>query len=817
MASRAPYVYHSKDFGGGVLTAPEQELQANIASGDVAASLANYDRMVRRRRVPKAALCVALLELCAARAPGHTVQVLEAMGERHALEVDDYCRIVRQLILSRLDGTRLERFEEVALDSLNFSDDGMHNYFAHVAALVNLELHEVVCASALGGEQARLAARPAGGADGAGKSTDLDVGLITHGRQLDAAARLCKRAGTATTLFSIVLAGMGGREGAADDAEVAELAAAKVGLASAEAVGAARAELDGMASLNESQRRAASACMDQRLTLVQGPPGTGKTTVAVQVVRLWVSTLRIKPVLVSADSNVAVDNMGVALLAAGLNVVRLGRPDAICAELHARMPDALGGNEAIGEADVVLATCVGSGGDSISRHAFAAVLIDEVAQSTEPSTIIPVTRGCRQLVLVGDHKQLRPTVLSDDAARRGLSLSLFERLLGHGLAPHLLDTQYRMHPSLAEFASKAFYRGRLASGVGADARPRLAGFRWPSESTALALVPSSAAEEGSGSSSKRNPGEADAVVAIVAAVLGAGELSPSQLGVVTPYAAQVSLIRNRLFAVAGLPAAAARHIEVKSVDGFQGREKELIVFSAVRAGRGGSLGFVSDARRLNVMLTRARRGLIVVGEPRTLVRSRHWADWLQWVEMTGSVCAPPGWRMPPRPPDRHARREESSGSEDGEVDALGRTVRRQRSASAERTTLPPTASRAARRQKQREQRAAAAAAAAAEDEDEEAAWRRMVREAAGTDAAGTKRPRDDGEGGEADGAARHPRALTARGEPLLPNWYSAEDADGRTYYHNSATLEVCWEVPLLAPSRPPARAAAAELAAESGA
>jgi len=136
--------------------------------------------------------------------------------------------------------------------------------------------------------------------------------------------------------------------------------------------------------------------------------------------------------------------------------------------MQCRMPDALGGNGAIASADVVLATCVGSGGEALSKLVFEMVLIDETAQSTEPSCLVPLTRGCRQLVLVGDHKQLRPTVVSEDAARRGLSLSLFERMMRHGVAPLMLDTQYRMHRSLAEFASDRFYRGKLRSGT-ADA------------------------------------------------------------------------------------------------------------------------------------------------------------------------------------------------------------------------------------------------------------------------------------------------------------------------------------------------------------
>ena len=100
----------------------------------------------------------------------------------------------------------------------------------------------------------------------------------------------------------------------------------------------------------------------------------------------------------------------------------------------------------------------------------------------------------------------------------------------------------------------------------------------------------------------------------------AGELKGSEVGVVTPYKAQVAVLRQMMTGVPG-----GHQVEVKSVDGFQGREKELILFSAVRSNRGGSLGFVSDARRLNVLLTRARRGMIVVADPHTLVHSRRWA------------------------------------------------------------------------------------------------------------------------------------------------------------------------------------------------
>ena len=219
--------------------------------------------------------------------------------------------------------------------------------------------------------------------------------------------------------------------------------------------------------------------------------------------------------------------------------MRTGRAEAVVPELHGVMTDALGGSAAIGGADVVLCTCVGAGAESIAKHAFPAVLIDETAQSTEPSCLVPLTRGVRQLVLIGDHKQLRPTVVCDAAADGGLMRSLFERWLRAGVAPQLLDTQYRMHPSLAAFPSAQFYGGLLRSGTDAASRPQPRGFTWPSAAASVALVLSISAEEGADGASKRNPGEAATVVSIARSLLSAGEIGAPQLGIITPYASQV--------------------------------------------------------------------------------------------------------------------------------------------------------------------------------------------------------------------------------------------------------------------------------------
>ena len=135
--------------------------------------------------------------------------------------------------------------------------------------------------------------------------------------------------------------------------------------------------------------------------------------------------------------------------------------------------------------------------------------------------------------------------MSDEASEKGLKHSLFERMLRSGVPAHLLDTQYRMHSSLCDFPSKCFYRGRLKSGTDDGARPPVRGVPWPSSAVHVALLPSSAPEEGGAGASKRNSGEASAVIELVRGVLHAGDVTASQIGIVTPYSAQVTEIDRR--------------------------------------------------------------------------------------------------------------------------------------------------------------------------------------------------------------------------------------------------------------------------------
>jgi ATP-dependent RNA/DNA helicase IGHMBP2 len=240
-----------------------------------------------------------------------------------------------------------------------------------------------------------------------------------------------------------------------------------------------------------------------------------------------------------------------------------------------------------------------------------------------------------RVVLAGDHCQLPPTVVAQEAARGGLAVSLMERLVAlHGPAvSRRLRDQYRMHEAIMGFSSAEFYEGDLVAddSVKGHLLRDLPGV----ESTPLTEIPLQFLDTaGAGfdeevepeGESRRNPREADLAARKVRQLLDAG-VPAGSVGVITPYAAQVRLLRERL-AVPGL--------EIDSVDGFQGREKEAIVFSMVRSNVEGDVGFLADVRRTNVALTRARRFLLVIGDSATLGADPFYGRLLAHCEQVGA-------------------------------------------------------------------------------------------------------------------------------------------------------------------------------------
>ena len=394
--------------------------------------------------------------------------------------------------------------------------------------------------------------------------------------------------------------------------------------------------------------------LTRRLTLVQGPPGTGKTHSAIEILTQMVrNRLCPFPILATSDSNIAVDNLLEGLANAGVRALRVGRPESIRSDLLEHSLDmkakeyskiynksgSQAANAVLKKAEIICATAIGSGSDMLDKFRFHTVLVDESTQATETAILVPIAQGCERLILVGDHCQLPPTVLSEEAEKAGLAVSMFSRFVSQGVHPVLLDTQYRMHPVIAEFPSDSFYAGKLKTGIEYRARLPPPGFDWPVSSAPVAFVPVNDAEEVKDGHSYVNVKEVEKIVVTLLTLIRTGGLENgvNDVGVITPYSSQVRLIRRTLKERKVLRDAGLHLVEVSSVDGFQGREKEVIIFSSVRANFDKNVGFLADWRRMNVMMTRAKRGLIVIGNPSTLHSDRVWHHWLTWAAANGVI------------------------------------------------------------------------------------------------------------------------------------------------------------------------------------
>jgi superfamily I DNA and/or RNA helicase len=350
--------------------------------------------------------------------------------------------------------------------------------------------------------------------------------------------------------------------------------------------------------LNSSQKEALLHAITKSFTLIQGPPGTGKTTVAVDIIIEWLKLDSKNPILVCADSNIAVDILYKELISSGVPTTRLG----IGSNLNEEYGSILTPSEKfsliknnISKSNVICCTCVGSLSDYIKEISFKRIIIDEATQATELSTIIPLTKGTEQLVLIGDHKQLSPTIVSFTAQKNGLNVSLFERLVNKGLSPLLLKVQYRMHPSISMFPSMYFYNSLLLNGVKEENRPIIQGFDWPKKSFHVALINIKGTEKPN-RTSIYNIEEIDVLIKILIKILKAKSIKPEDIGIVTPYDAQKKIIREELKIIFNKEEFSLLvenpdknnkkpPIEVDTIDGFQGMEKELIIISTVRSNK----------------------------------------------------------------------------------------------------------------------------------------------------------------------------------------------------------------------------------------
>ena len=445
--------------------------------------------------------------------------------------------------------------------------------------------------------------------------------------------------------------------------------------------------------LDDRQRAAVDAALRSGdIALIHGPPGTGKTRTLVEVVRQRVA--RGERVLCAAPSNTAVDNLGLRLSEAGARAVRLGHPARVAPALQALTLDAQvdadgatklarewhdraralrksaagrHGSEAkalwqearaldqdaareianseraiVGRAEVILATCVGCDHPLLGDTIFDCVIVDEATQAADPLLLIALARA-KVAVLAGDPQQLGPVVVGGPAAEATLGSTVFERLTAE--AGVMLEQQHRMHEQIMTFPSRSKYDGRLRAsaavvghqlddlGITPDPlRPRplwlvdTAGKDWIEERTdfdpggSLNNMPAFHFDP-----STFNSGNAERVAAEARRLLSRG-LAPTEVAIIAAYSAQARRLRELL------KAERAAGLEIGTVDGFQGREKEAVIVDLVRSNERGEIGFLANTRRMNVALTRAKRFLLVVADSATLGEHPYYAQFIQYID-----------------------------------------------------------------------------------------------------------------------------------------------------------------------------------------
>lgn len=443
--------------------------------------------------------------------------------------------------------------------------------------------------------------------------------------------------------------------------------------------------------LNHWQKEAVRAAMVSRdAAIVHGPPGTGKTTALVEIIRQ--NSAEGKFTFAAAPSNTACDHLLECLVKAGVKVIRLGHPARIMKHLRAhtldfklaahpdgRIVDELEsqirslhtrrnrkkdrGNltremgrdmmdeikqlkfeikemdrrilsQVLQETTVMVGTLTSATDPILKNRVFDLLVMDEASQAVEPAAWIPILKA-QKIVLAGDHFQLPPTVRSKKAEEMGLGKTLFERL--HPLVGDerkvLLRIQYRMNEKIMSFSSREFYDKQLIadelvkSHTLADL-PEVEAMPATQESFLFLDTAGRGFEENlePGSESRYNAEEAAMVVDYLKKFLKAG-VKPEDIAIISPYSAQVRLLASKM------PDPA---IEVDSVDGFQGREKELVILSLVRSNMEGELGFLTDTRRMNVAMTRARRKLVVIGDSSTLSAIPFYKRFIEYAESIGA-------------------------------------------------------------------------------------------------------------------------------------------------------------------------------------
>ncbi|MFY0626951.1 MAG: AAA family ATPase [Reichenbachiella sp.] len=427
----------------------------------------------------------------------------------------------------------------------------------------------------------------------------------------------------------------------------------------------------------------------QDIAIIHGPPGTGKTTTLVQAIMETLKTEN--QVMVCAPSNAAVDLLSEKLGEQKIEVLRIGHPARVNEEMLSKTMDAkianhrdyknlkemrkqseeyfamakkykrnFGQNERtqrraikaeahklkddarqlefyimndiLSKTQVIACTLVGANNQALKGMTFNTVFIDEAAQSLEPACWIPILKTNR-VVLAGDHCQLPPTVKSFDAAKKGLEVTLFEKAIQRNQADIMLNEQYRMNEKIMTFSSRFFYKNAL---VANDSVKYWKVFDGDLEvefvDTAGCAFYEAVDKE---TRSSFNSEEANLLLKHLRTYLEQVETvgksaEIEKLGIISPYKAQTSLL-TELIIDEGLGEEALKKININTVDSFQGQERDVIYISLVRSNENGEIGFLSDTRRMNVAMTRAKKKLVVIGDSGTIGQHPFYAKFLDYI------------------------------------------------------------------------------------------------------------------------------------------------------------------------------------------
>ena len=451
-------------------------------------------------------------------------------------------------------------------------------------------------------------------------------------------------------------------------------------------------------SLNSSQQAAVTKILSANdLAIVHGPPGTGKTTTLVQAIKAIIKTEH-NQVLVVAPSNTAVDLLSEKLSDEGLNVLRVGNPAKVSERLmsltldskmaeHSRMKEmkkmkkqaaevrnmahkykrtygkaerdqrkALFDearnimkevinteqyiiDDLVAKAQVITATLVGANHYTVRNIKYHTVVIDEAGQALEPACWIPILKA-QKLVLAGDHCQLSPTIKSNEAAQKGLSNTLLEKMVA--LYPEsviLLEEQYRMNELIMGYSSRIFYEGRL------KAHESVAKHLLFPEDNPLAFIDTAGCgfDEKSEGTSTSNPEEAaflfKHLTQMVSTLNNYYEAANfPTIAIISPYKRQVDLLKDLLMHSPDLQLYGDA-ISVNTIDGFQGQERDIVYISMTRSNPDSKIGFLSEIRRMNVAITRARKKLVIIGDSATLSQLPFYAGFISYAEVNNAYVS----------------------------------------------------------------------------------------------------------------------------------------------------------------------------------